>query len=172
MATVHPGTLMQRAAAGLARRCAELLADRYGGVYGRRVLLLCGGGDNGGDALFAGALLAARGAVVSALPINPNKIHHAGLAGLHAAGGRVVRALPAATELVVEGITGIGARGPLHGAAAQVVEDLAGVRANDGKPPVIVAVDTPAGIDADTGAGASPATRADHTGAVGCREPS
>ena len=50
-----PGTLMQRAAAGLARRCALLLAERYGGVYGARVLLLVGAGDNGGDALYAGA---------------------------------------------------------------------------------------------------------------------
>src|SRR5688572_6222428 len=38
MATVPPGTLMQRAAAGLARRCAELLGEA-GGVYGARVVL-------------------------------------------------------------------------------------------------------------------------------------
>ena len=43
MATLPELTLMQRAAAGLARRCAALLADR-GGVYGSRVLLLVGRG--------------------------------------------------------------------------------------------------------------------------------
>ena len=69
MATLPDGTLMQRAAAALARRCASLLADRRGGVYGRRVLLLVGGGNNGGDALFAGASLARRGALVMALPL-------------------------------------------------------------------------------------------------------
>ncbi len=40
------GTLMQRAATGLARACAGLL----GRVYGSRVVLLVGSGDNGGDA--------------------------------------------------------------------------------------------------------------------------
>ena len=43
MARVPEGTLMQRAAAGLARRTADLL----GGVYGARVLLLVGAGNNG-----------------------------------------------------------------------------------------------------------------------------
>src|SRR5258706_15329236 len=45
------GALMQRAAAGLARRCASTLPR----VYGSRVLLLVGPGNNGGDALHAGA---------------------------------------------------------------------------------------------------------------------
>lgn len=48
---------MQRAAAGLAVVCAQLL----GRVYGSRVVLLVGSGDNGGDALYAGARLARRG---------------------------------------------------------------------------------------------------------------
>jgi len=51
MATLAPGTLMARAAAGLARRCVELVSGRFGAVYGRSVLLLVGAGDNGGDAL-------------------------------------------------------------------------------------------------------------------------
>ncbi len=48
---------MQRAAAGLAAACADVL----GRVYGSRVVLLVGSGDNGGDALYAGARLARRG---------------------------------------------------------------------------------------------------------------
>ncbi|WP_281492944.1 NAD(P)H-hydrate epimerase, partial [Micromonospora sp. MH33] len=70
MATLPPGALMQRAAAGLARRCALLLGER-GGVYGARVLLLIGSGDNGGDTLYAGAHLARRGAAVDALLLTP-----------------------------------------------------------------------------------------------------
>jgi NAD(P)H-hydrate repair Nnr-like enzyme with NAD(P)H-hydrate epimerase domain len=60
MAMVPDGTLMQRAAAGLAAAVIDLL----GGAYGRRVLVLVGPGDNGGDALYAGARLARRGARV------------------------------------------------------------------------------------------------------------
>ena len=86
MAQLPAGTLMQRAAAGLARRCAGLLADRFGGVYARRVLLLVGSGDNGGDALYAGALLARRGVAVRALLLDPDRAHAGGLAALR--GGR------------------------------------------------------------------------------------
>ena len=49
MAKVPDGALMQRAAAGLASVCASLL----GQVYGSRVVVLAGTGDNGGDALYA-----------------------------------------------------------------------------------------------------------------------
>ncbi|MDP9431299.1 MAG: bifunctional ADP-dependent NAD(P)H-hydrate dehydratase/NAD(P)H-hydrate epimerase, partial [Actinomycetota bacterium] len=63
MADLSPGTLMARAATALARRIAQLL----GRVYGARVVLLVGGGNNGADALWAGAFLARRGAAVTAL---------------------------------------------------------------------------------------------------------
>ncbi len=62
MAALPDGVLMQRAAAGL----AYAVIDFLGGAYGRRVVLLVGSGDNGGDALFAGAMLARRGAAVEA----------------------------------------------------------------------------------------------------------
>src|SRR5690606_16858835 len=65
MARLPEGTLMQRAATGLATAVADLL----GSVYGRRVLLLVGRGDNGGDALHAGARLARRGAAVEAVAL-------------------------------------------------------------------------------------------------------
>ncbi|MBO1418052.1 NAD(P)H-hydrate epimerase, partial [Streptomyces sp. FH025] len=55
MARLPEGTLMQRAAAGLAATCARLLIRRLGRVYGSRVVVLAGSGDNGGDALYAGA---------------------------------------------------------------------------------------------------------------------
>src|SRR5689334_18408495 len=85
LAGLPDGALMQRAAAGLARRCAWLLQDG-GGVYGARVLLLVGSGDNGGDTLYAGATLAARGADVRALLLRPERVHLAGLAALRRSG--------------------------------------------------------------------------------------
>ncbi|HEX2313906.1 MAG TPA: NAD(P)H-hydrate epimerase, partial [Thermomonospora sp.] len=75
MARLPEGALMQRAAAGLASACARLLPH----VYGARVTLLVGGGDNGGDALYAGALLARRGADVRAV-LASDKAHQGGLA--------------------------------------------------------------------------------------------
>src|SRR5674536_44299 len=67
MARLPTGTLMQRAAAGLAHRVAQQLGARHGGVYGGRVALLVGRGNNGADALWAGFRLARRGARVEAL---------------------------------------------------------------------------------------------------------
>jgi hydroxyethylthiazole kinase-like uncharacterized protein yjeF len=176
MKTLPEQTLMQRAAAGLARRCAQLLVDD-GGVYGRRVLLLVGAGNNGGDALFAGALLAHRGAAVTALLLVPERAHQPGLAALRAAGGRVAESaagavsLPPVADLVVDGIVGIGAQGGLRGTAAEVVEGLAQVRTSDGGRPLVVSVDVPSGVSVDSGAVDGPAVGADVTVTFGCLKP-
>src|SRR5690349_6199422 len=92
MARLPEGALMQLAAA-----CADLL----GRVYGRRVALLVGSGDNGGDALYAGARLARRGAGVTAVLLAPGRAHAGGLAALRRAGGRTVA--PEGAEGVLRG---------------------------------------------------------------------
>src|SRR5262245_55342849 len=110
MAKVPPGTLMQRAATGLATACADYL----GRVYGSGVLVVAGSGDNGGDALWAGARLAQRGARVTAIVLNPDKVHREGLIALSNAGGTILlppyddlpRAIQRA-DLVLDGIVGI-----------------------------------------------------------------
>src|SRR3954466_14406882 len=103
MARLPEGTLMQRAAAGL----AVAVVDFLGTAYGRRVLLLVGSGDNGGDALHAGAQLARRGVRVDAWLLS-ERAHAAGLAPLRAAGGRVVTGVGTRPDVVVDGIVGIG----------------------------------------------------------------
>src|SRR5690349_13656304 len=106
MARLPDGALMQRAATGLAVAIADLL----GGVYGRRVLLLIGSGDNGGDALYAGAQLARRGAAVEAILLS-DQVHAGGLAALAQRHGRVVEPSEATRpDVVVDGIVGIGGR--------------------------------------------------------------
>ncbi|MDG4763730.1 NAD(P)H-hydrate dehydratase [Solwaraspora sp. WMMD406] len=173
MATVPPGTLMQRAAAGLARRCALLLAER-GGVYGARVLLLVGSGDNGGDALYAGARLARRGARVSALLLRPQRVHADGLTALLAAGGRTTDDPGTPSDLVVDGITGIGGSGGLREPAASAVASAV----RSGAP--LVAVDVPSGVTVDTGGlpepvgggnGTTTVVSADVTVTFGCLKP-
>ncbi|MFG2063728.1 NAD(P)H-hydrate dehydratase [Micromonospora sp. NPDC048871] len=176
MAELPPGTLMQRAAAGLARRCALLLAER-GGVYAAPVLLLVGSGDNGGDTLYAGARLARRGAAVSALLLTPDRVHAEGLAALRAAGGRVVPDPPPVLDLVLDGIVGIGGQGGLREPAARVVASLPGHRGRDGARPTVLAVDVPSGVVVDTGdvpltsSGRPDAVCADVTVAFGALKP-
>ncbi|WP_079429317.1 NAD(P)H-hydrate dehydratase [Streptomyces katrae] len=164
MARLPEGALMARAAAGLAAVCAELLAGGRGRVYGARVVLLVGPGDNGGDALYAGARLARRGAGVTAVAMDPDRMHPGGLAALRAAGGRVGAAVPERADLVVDGLLGIGGRGGLRPAAAELVE-----RIPAGVP--VVAVDLPSGVDADTGEVSGPAVRADVTVTFGAYKP-
>ena len=76
-------------AAGGGRAGARACSTCSAAAYGARVLLLVGAGNNGGDALYAGALLARRGAQVEAC-CSADKAHAAGLAALRRAGGRVV----------------------------------------------------------------------------------
>ena len=170
MATLPAGTLMQRAAAGLARRCGLLLAGS-GGVYGARVLLLVGSGDNGGDTLYAGARLAERGAQVRALLLNPDRVHLDGLAALRTSGGFTVRDLPAQADLVLDGIVGIGASGGLRPEAASLAQALGGLRARGGGRPPVVAVDVPSGVTVDTGDVPGEAVTADVTVTFGCLKP-
>jgi ADP-dependent NAD(P)H-hydrate dehydratase / NAD(P)H-hydrate epimerase len=167
MAQLPEGALMQRAAAGLARRCVLLLEDS-GGVYGSRVLLLVGSGDNGGDTLYAGAALARRGAQVRALLLKPDRVHLAGLSALRQAGGFTVGELPQWADLVLDGIVGIGASGGLREPAIGIVAGLAGLRGRDGQRPPVVAVDVPSGVAVDTGDVPSEAVTADVTVTFGC----
>ncbi|WP_405795651.1 NAD(P)H-hydrate dehydratase [Streptomyces sp. NBC_01506] len=161
------GVLMQRAAAGLAAACADLLRRR-GRVYGARVVVLAGSGDNGGDALYAGARLARRGAGVSAVLLAAGRAHAGGLAALVDAGGRVVDDpfdVLAAADLVLDGITGIGGRGGLRPDAVPVA------RAARGSDAVVVAVDLPSGVEADSGEVVGEALRADATVTFGTYKP-
>ncbi|MDX5310014.1 MAG: bifunctional ADP-dependent NAD(P)H-hydrate dehydratase/NAD(P)H-hydrate epimerase, partial [Rhodococcus sp. (in: high G+C Gram-positive bacteria)] len=109
LAALPEGTLMRRAAFGLARIAATELHARTGSVAGRHVSLLVGSGDNGGDALGAGAFLRRRGVAVTALLLDPERAHQAGAAALRAAGGRLVPADPGRIgdpDLVLDGIVG------------------------------------------------------------------
>ena len=156
LAGLPAGTLMQRAATGLATVCLGLL----GRAHGARVVLLVGSGDNGGDALFAGAVLAGRGAAVRAVLLDHDRVHADGLAALRRAGGRVTGQDDAGldrADLVLDGIVGIGGSGGLRPSAAELVR-----RATAG-PGLLVAVDLPSGVTADTGAVPGEVFPAQHT---------
>jgi NAD(P)H-hydrate repair Nnr-like enzyme with NAD(P)H-hydrate epimerase domain len=84
------GSLMRRAAFAVAVEAAAMLSERTGGARARMVVLLVGAGNNGGDALWAGAFLRRRGVAVTAVLLAPDRAHAEGLAALRRAGGRVV----------------------------------------------------------------------------------
>lgn len=128
----HPDELMQNAAHAVAL-AAETMAPTG------RVLLLVGKGGNGGDALYAGAVLAMSGRPVDAWPVFGSAYERA-LATFRDAGGRVVDTPGDEYCLVIDGVLGIGGAGDLP---ADIVAATRG-RA-------VLSVDVPSGISADTG---------------------
>ena len=116
------------------------------------MVLLVGSGNNGGDALFAGAFLRRRGLAVTAIVTDVDKAHLGGLAALLHARGRVVTADDSpwqrssrAADVIVDGLVGLSAKPPLRPPA----DDLVGMaNATDA---LRVAVDLPSGIEPDTG---------------------
>ncbi|MEO7126636.1 MAG: NAD(P)H-hydrate dehydratase [Nakamurella sp.] len=147
-----PGTLMRRAAWALAE---TVIARMPSPVPGRLAVLLVGAGNNGGDALFAGAILRRRGMAVTAILADPHRAHLAGLAALRRAGGRIVSgdsvssdpiaALLGRADVILDGLVGLGAVPPLRRSAEALVvaaNAAAGWR---------IAIDLPSGIEPDTG---------------------
>jgi len=138
--------LMLRAAAALAAELRDLAP--------RRLLVLVGAGDNGGDALYAAAELATEGVDVELVAAADRHHPEAGAAAV-AAGARWVTdsALAeraAAADVVVDGILGTGSSPGLRGRARDVVAAVLPVLDADDRPRV-VAVDLPSGIGADDG---------------------
>jgi hydroxyethylthiazole kinase-like uncharacterized protein yjeF len=175
--------LMERASFALAVRVAGVLRERRGRVGGARVVVLAGGGNNGGDALHAGALLAGRGVDVRAVTTSP-RVHAAGLAALRAAGGRVASvvaspdvprvaldeaaALAGTADVLLDGVLGIGSRGGgVGGDAGALVEAVGALTAR----PFVVAVDVPSGIGVDDGTRTGAVLDADLTVTFGAAKP-
>jgi NAD(P)H-hydrate epimerase len=165
--------LMERA--GRAVAC-ELLArlGGPGGAQGRHVLALVGPGNNGGDALVAGRYLLESGLVVHAYLWKRGTGGDPLVDALEQRGGKVVRAEEDDTELnllrrelgavdaVIDGLLGMGIQRPLEGRLKEVVEQVNRLRA-----PLVIAVDLPTGVQADSGQVMGAAVSADVTVTMG-----
>jgi hydroxyethylthiazole kinase-like uncharacterized protein yjeF len=124
------------------------------GIEGRRVTVVAGSGNNGGDGLVAARFLHQRGAIVSASLVPPRDSQS--LAARHAATLRqlgvpitqVPDGIDAAAEVIVDGLLGTGIRPPLREPTPRIISAMNAT----GRP--IVAIDVPSGIDADTGSSA------------------
>jgi hydroxyethylthiazole kinase-like uncharacterized protein yjeF len=147
--------LMERAGAAVADEAVKLA--RSAG----RIAVLCGPGGNGGDGFIAARLLRARGYRVRvALLGDPAALR--GDAALAAArwGGEIASAAgfdPGDADLVVDALFGAGLARDLTGEAAACVERI-NEFVRSGWP--VLAVDTPSGVDGETGAERGAAVRA------------
>lgn len=170
----EPDELMRHAAKAVADAAKVMLAaprPYFLVRHATRVLLLVGSGGNGGDALYAGSLLAAEGIGVDAVLLG-DAPHERALATFRRRGGAVLvdglpdfpaslrgggnpepldpaspeSAEPWGYSLVIDGIAGLGGAGALREKAARIVRVAAKNHAR------FLAIDVPSGVAADTGA--------------------
>jgi NAD(P)H-hydrate epimerase len=165
-------TLMENAGRAVAR-AAVLLA---GGTYGRRAVVVCGKGNNGGDGLVAARHLLREGmgptAGLLADPSDLRGISATNFSRYLAAGGRWrrwseggLRRELARSDVVVDALFGTGFRGRPGGEHAAAIE---AVNAS-GQP--VVSVDIPSGVDGATGGAPGAAVEADTTVTFGALKP-
>lgn len=159
--------LMERAGRALARAVLDLT----GGAYGRRAVVVCGKGNNGGDGFVAARHLARAGVGVR---VHVMEAPSPGVAAQNLARlgketparvrefapGRLARDLVEA-DVAVDAIFGTGFRGAAEDRWAGAIDEL-----NASRVP-IVSADIPSGVDGATGAAPGSAVRAEITVAFG-----
>lgn len=165
-----PGILLMDNAA---QAVAEAVHEALTALEGERVVIFCGGGNNGGDGLGAARWLQSYGVSVRAFVVGAALDAVQGdaameLAMFTKAGGRVealsieddwVLAELAASkaDVLVDALLGTGFHGELEGDVLRACELL------NKSEKYILAVDVPTGVNADNGAVSENAVRADHT---------
>ncbi len=169
---VTAGELMENAG----RAVADAALDLAGGVYGRRVVVFCGKGNNGGDGLVAARHLDRRGARVAVSMLDegstPRETAASNLARLAGSGVRVRPYSEAAAErelsradVAVDAIFGTGFRGVPEGDFASAIGAL-----NASGVPVL-AVDIPSGVNGANAEVAGEAVWASLTVTFGASKP-
>jgi NAD(P)H-hydrate epimerase len=170
-----PGLILMENAG---RNTADVIVERLGGAVGKRVAIVAGGGNNGGDGFVIARHLANRGAAVTTFVIAPDEkitgdartnldaiealehdVHRVGEHELP----KLARLLDGA-DLVVDAVGGTGIRGELQGPLATAVDQI-----NAAAAPV-AAVDIPTGLDCDTGSAEGGCVKADFTVTMAARK--
>lgn len=174
----------------LAGKSVAGIVEKWMPAAEKRVLVLVGPGNNGGDGLVAARILRESGADVTAYLTRPRDPDADPVFQAAQAAGTVivlaqddphgdtVRALVASTGVIVDALLGIGATPPVRGTIASVLKHvnaalatrrepsyttLKPVAGSTPKKPVIVAVDGPSGLDFESGDIDAAALKADVT---------
>jgi len=149
--TIAAGTpvevLMERAG----RAVAWAVRRRFDGVYGRRAVVVCGKGNNGGDGLVAARVLAGWGVRVDVAKLTDPP------------DAATLERMIDRADVLVDAMYGTGFTGALDGTAAAIAartEDLP-----------TVAVDIPSGVDGQTGAASGVVVDAVETVTFAARKP-
>jgi NAD(P)H-hydrate epimerase len=136
------------------RGVAEAVKERLGNVRARRIVLLIGPGNNGGDGLIAARELHDFGASVSVFILTPRAAEDRGIAALAARDVEIAgEDAPIASladaishaDLIIDAVLGSGRQRPIGGRIAEALQALKAHRAP------LVALDLPSGLNPDEG---------------------
>lgn len=162
--------LMENAGTSVAR----FLASNFANIERRRIVVLCGKGNNGGDGFVVARKLAELGASPLILLLaNPAELRGDAADNfqrlfstsvkpttiLDARAWEDARNSLASADIVVDALLGTGLRGKVEGLLAQTIED---VNRHDASS-VVVALDIPSGLSGESGEMAGPAVVAEYT---------
>jgi NAD(P)H-hydrate epimerase len=153
------------------------IRERWAPLAGKRAVLLCGKGNNGGDGFVVARYLHEAGVNCEICLVGSVNELRGDAAANHVVltrMGDAVReiqnldALPdlRQVDFIIDALLGTGVRGPLQGLMAQIV-----LRLNESGRPVI-AIDLPTGMNAGSGEVVGPCVQAKLTVTVGCRKQS
>jgi hydroxyethylthiazole kinase-like uncharacterized protein yjeF len=153
IASLPPYALMQRAGAAVAAVAESMLADD---VYEKRILILAGPGNNGGDGCEAASVLAKQGAktfihcITTSDSLSPDSV----IAFEHAVENECELILEEDIEfptydLVIDALFGIGLSQPIKAPLSDLIATLNRISVQHHLP--VLAVDVPSGCDAETG---------------------
>ena len=142
-AALAPHTLMQRAGLAVARLAMATAP------HARTIWVACGPGNNGGDGFEAAAQLQRRGfATVITRIGNESRLPadaRASLQSARAAGVQFSEVPPEHSDLAIDALLGIGATRPPDGVMIDWLQQMHAARSP------VLSVDTPSGLNAETG---------------------
>ncbi|MEC9289727.1 MAG: NAD(P)H-hydrate epimerase, partial [Chloroflexota bacterium] len=152
-AGVSTDTLMENAGLAVAQGARDMA-----GAAGVRIMVLVGPGNNGADGLVAARHLRRWGAevicfVVGGRPEPDPKLALAleyGVRIIDIASPSGLELMMARSALVLDAVLGTGRARPLEGPVKQIMQCLENVRSAS-RPPILLALDLPTGLNADTG---------------------
>ena len=151
-----------------ALRVVEFLEEKFAPLSGKKVLVLCGKGNNGGDGFAIARHLQNAAQVTVFMTCAPGDLKGDALVNfkiLRASGAAIAHAGTRSGDLrwdtfdvIVDALLGTGFHGEIRGEELKHTLEMAALA-----PAPVVAVDVPSGLNADTGEAAEEALKADFT---------
>jgi ADP-dependent NAD(P)H-hydrate dehydratase / NAD(P)H-hydrate epimerase len=157
---------------------AEFLREKFPDIASRKILVLCGKGNNGGDGLVVARMLKDSGcSAVVFLFANPGSVEGDAAVNLKRwqrclgelyvvtsdAEWESTRGALVEADLIVDALLGTGLRGSVEGLLGTVIESISDARAKRRGKTVVVSVDMPSGLASDAQDFGGPVVAADFT---------